>query len=307
MIMKKILTLLYLAPIVFTGGCAFGQATVWTHPWTATIKVVDENGQPVAGTTVAVWFYVQPPTGQPEASDKVEGLTDTNGIFKISHASTGSISLTFQANKTGYYSTTKGHEFATFNDNDPQKWDPNETLLLKKIGKPIAMYAKSITSIEFPVFNKPIGYDLTTGDWVAPYGKGVTTDFLFTENHADAKSGYTFTVSFPHSGDGVQGFSRDWSSGISGLLSSHEAPIEGYQPKYEQTQMPDPNRIYYFRVRTVLDENGNIKSTLYGKIYGDFMQFRYYLNPTPNSRILEFDPKQNLLGSLQSFEQVSAP
>jgi hypothetical protein len=37
------------------------------------------------------------------------------------------------------------------------------------------------------------------------------------------------------------------------------------------------------------------------------MQFCYYLNPTPNDRNVEFDPKQNLLGGLQSFEQVTAP
>jgi hypothetical protein len=45
---------------------------------------------------------------------------------------------------------------------------------------------------------------------------------------------------------------------------------------------------------------------LYWKIYGDFMQFRYYLNPTPNDRTVEFDPKQNLLGGLKSFERVNA-
>jgi hypothetical protein len=35
--------------------------------------------------------------------------------------------------------------------------------------------------------------------------------------------------------------------------------------------------------------------------------FQYYLNPTPNDRNVEFDPKQNLLGGLQPFEQVNAP
>ena len=56
-----------------------------------------------------------------------------------------------------------------------------------------------------------------------------------------------------------------------------------------------------------MDYSGNIVSAHYGKIYGDFMTFKYYLNPTPKSRNVEFDPKQNLLGGLQSFEQVSAP
>jgi hypothetical protein len=170
--------------------------------------------------------------------------------------------------------------------------------MLKKIGKPIPMYAKQIDSIIFPAYNKAVGYDLMAGDWVAPYGKGVTADFLFTENHTNAQSGYTFTISFPHQGDGIQGYTRDWNLGVSFLLSSNEAPADGYQSQYEQTQMPNPYRIYYFHVRTVLDSQGNILSTHYGKIYGDFMQFSYYLNPTPNDRNVEFDPKHNLLGGL---------
>ncbi|MGD0253199.1 MAG: hypothetical protein ABSC01_10940 [Verrucomicrobiota bacterium] len=82
-----------------------------------------------------------------------------------------------------------------------------------------------------------------------------------------------------------------------------------YRPGQTGKSDYDPNRNCFFRVHTVLDSNGNVKSALYGKIYGDPMQmnFCYYLNPTPNSRNIKFDPKQNLLGSLKSTEQVSAP
>ena len=276
----------------------FGQ-----HQWTATVKVIGEDSNPIVGANVSVQYSV--PT-EPNSSDQtygeVKGMTDTNGMFKAFHTDSSS-DLGVTVDKAGYYTTHIGHQFYF----DEKNRHPSFTLLLKNNGRPIAMYAKQIDSIAFPVFNKPIGYDLTSGDWVAPYGKGVNADFLFTENHPAAKSGYTFTVSFPNRGDGIQGFTRDWNLGVSHLLSSREAPIDGYQPKYEQTQMPDPNRIYYFRVHTALDSQGNILSTHYGKIYGDFMQFRYYLNPTPNDRNIEFDPKQNLLQGLQSFEQVSAP
>ncbi len=56
-----------------------------------------------------------------------------------------------------------------------------------------------------------------------------------------------------------------------------------------------------------LDEHGNVKSALYGKIYGDFMQFVYYLNPGANDRNVEFDPKHNLLTGLRSSEEVTRP
>ena len=64
-----------------------------------------------------------------------------------------------------------------------------------------------------------------------------------------------------------------------------------------------------FRVRTVLDDKGNIISARYGKIYGPIeygdsdsnqggrVSFTYYLNPMDNDRNLEFDPSRNLLAN----------
>jgi hypothetical protein len=227
--------------------------------------------------------------------------------------------LAFQVGKAGYYSTTKGYEFSTFGDNDPQKWNPSETLMLKKVGKPIAMYAKSV-NLGMPVFDKPAGFDLMIGDWVAPYGKGVNTDIIFTahlDQRTESDADYKLTVSFPKAGDGIQEFTVPDTEKGSGLRSPHEAPTDSYQSQWVQTRNRKPGqaetgnfdsgRNYFFRVRTKIDDQGNIVSAHYGKIYGDFMQFRYYLNPTLNSRNVEFDPKQNLLGGLESFQGVNTP
>jgi hypothetical protein len=35
--------------------------------------------------------------------------------------------------------------------------------------------------------------------------------------------------------------------------------------------------------------------------------FTYYLNPTPNDRNMEFDPKQNLFKDLKPMEEVKDP
>lgn len=35
--------------------------------------------------------------------------------------------------------------------------------------------------------------------------------------------------------------------------------------------------------------------------------FTYYLNPTPNDRNIEFDPKRNLFTNLSSSEEVRDP
>jgi hypothetical protein len=278
------------------------------HQWTANVKVIDEGGNPIAGASVAFQYSIPAESNSGgQTFGEVEGITDANGTCSASHTDS-SHGLSVAVEKSGYYSSQMGYQFYF----DDKRRNPTFTAILKAVGRPIPMYAKSVTSVRFPVLNKAVGYDLMAGDWVAPYGKGINTDFLFSENHADAKSGYTFTVSFPNNGDGIQEFDapallQDATMGQSDLRSLHEAPAGGYQSQYIQTQGPDVNRNHYFRVRTVLDSNGDVKSALYGKIYGDFMQFCYYLNPTPNDRNVEFDPKHNLLGGLKSFEEVKNP
>lgn len=42
-------------------------------------------------------------------------------------------------------------------------------------------------------------------------------------------------------------------------------------------------------------------------ISGSKLRLAYYLNPTPNDRNMEFDPKRNLLTGLTPFEEVSEP
>ena len=67
------------------------------------------------------------------------------------------------------------------------------------------------------------------------------------------------------------------------LRSDHLAPETGYQPRltlrkkalYEQKSSEWLNESkggsnYYLRIRTALDENGNVITANYGKIYGNF-------------------------------------
>ena len=104
----------------------------------------------------------------------------------------------------------------------------------------------------------------------------------------------------------------------------HEAPLSGYQTNWvsHAGQRPDTGYFgplgsddtinYFYRVRTVLDENGKIKETYYGKVHRNFrvrsslredpkIIFTYYLNPTPNDRNIEFDPDKNLFGGRDRF------
>ena len=323
MIMKN--TLILLSLTLLSLNCALGQLS--PHPWKLTVKVIDEDGNPVSGADVAVSYKTTPPPNQNnEAGPKmgyIKGLTDANGEFGASHTDS-SFDLGITVKKNGYYATHLGHQLYFPGQFDEKtvaaNWNPALTLILKEVGHPTPMYAKSITYIKFPALNQPIGYDLMIGDWVAPYGKGANSDVYFKKDYYEKSANdYSskITVSFADKDDGIQLVAGSNEELGSDLRSPHEAPKDGYYPELirETSAHPgqltklefDENRIYLIRIRTILDENGKVKSALYGKIYGDFMQFKYYLNPTPNDRNIEFDPKHDLVGGLQSLEEVDAP
>lgn len=301
-----------LALSFLTAGCALAQTSVTRYEWRATLKAVDESGNPVSGANAQIGYYTN---SQPA---NAEGITDTNGIFAASHAALATmVEVSCQAEKPGYYRTWVRRELGP--KYDPAQWTFTQTLVLKQIGKPIPMYAKSV-NLGMPIIDKPAGFDLTVGDWVAPYGKGIAGDIVFVahlDQRAENDADYKLTLSFPRAGDGIQEFTVPDAERGSDLRSPHEAPADGYQSQWVQfrsrkpgkpeTSNVDANRNFVFRVRTVLDGQGRVVSACYGKIYGDFLQFRYYFNPTPNSRNIEFDPKQNLLGGIRSFERVAAP
>lgn len=173
----------------------------------------------------------------------------------------------------------------------------------------------------FLLLNSPVGYDLLMQDWVQPYGKGLTNDMIFTVyskkfGERDAMS--SLEVAFPNKYDGIKVFytSKKDAGRLNILKSPHCAPLTGYtnqliyvkrmspHKSLKQNIYPMANRHYFIRVRSSVDQNGNLESALYGKIYHDLtcsfgvsqinVMFEYYLNPTPNDRNIEYAPGNNL-------------
>ncbi|HEX3625028.1 MAG TPA: hypothetical protein VH280_06310 [Verrucomicrobiae bacterium] len=114
--MKNAPILLFLSLTVLANSHAFGQAPALPtqfgpHEWTATVKVVGEDGSPIAGADVSAQYDVPRPAGsdQPTFSD-VKGLTDSNGMFTASHTDS-SWNLGIIVEKSGYYSTHTGWQF----------------------------------------------------------------------------------------------------------------------------------------------------------------------------------------------------
>jgi hypothetical protein len=250
--------------------------------------------------------------------------------------------------KRGWYSNTeKLHPFVSREwkrkENISGNWLPFAKTMrfeLKPKGTPVAMYAKR-ERVSLPkTFNpaQPLGYDLERGEWVAPHGGGVFADFLFTpEIHGESAEHvrWRLKLGFKNKGDGIISLIRPiGSDGAmfrgSELRSPTKAPLAPYESGMEwsnadeNTAATRNDRIYIFRIRTVLNAEGEILEAQYGKMYGDpFVDrfwkqsesgrmkfdgliFEYYLNPDKTTN-LEFDLRRNLFGNLPLGHEVSLP
>ena len=307
---------------------AFGAVAVTKYPEAKiSIKVIDEVRTPVAHAEVGIGFEVMSTRYFGNEIVPVSGETNVAGEFVGS--ALGDRSLGFTVKKTGYYPTTGTHSFKEVVANKWQPWNPTLEVILRKIGTPVAMYARRLR-VEIPVVDEPIGFDLIVSDWVPPHGKGTTADFIFalSRKWIDKKDfDARLTLTFSNPGDGIWAVEEPLQYG-SELKLPRTAPEHGYQPQITNSVSRVPgkpivneardNRSYIYRVRTVLDEKGQIVSALYGKVRGDIrldpinsktalILFTYYLNGESNDRNLEFDPKRNLFRELKSTEQVSNP
>lgn len=273
--------------------------------------VVDSDGVPLEGVLIEA---SRPGPGN------AEGTTDDDGQLVLDLPA--GVSLSVHAYKYGYYKTGgelwrggmyKGPEGRLVARVMPDAF----TIELKEVRHAVYMKHLRFRGIA-PLADKPVGYDFQVGDWVAPFGKGVTEDILFSfrDLHFDDEShAGTMVVSFPNEGDGIQPFSgaRPFSMEFgSNLTPPHKAPIDGYQSTLTYSVAHregepyrgymEKDRNYIVRTRTVLDAKGKILQACYGWILdeiefdprdprGPQLAFAYYFNPDPDpeARSLEYN------------------
>ena len=298
-----------------------------------TVKVVGENEKPIANANV--WFTFKDPLTWKDQD--VRGLTDTDGQF-TTEGGCDAAGVCGEITKDGYYMggtpMLKFHSVDTNNRRQP--WNETYTVVLRPISKPIALYAKKVQA-NIPVLDQPCGYDFEVGDWVAPYGKGFKSDFIF-KIHRDFKDQFNFKVeaeaAFKQQEDGLLPMTTPSIGRNSAFRWERYAPETGYDdtprnlyfvnhdPRSGQKQEKNfdfwkRDAGYFFRVRTV-KQDGQIVSAHWGKIIGDIgidprdsktcmVIFTYYFNPTPLDRNLEWDMKKNLFSGLTDMESPREP
>ena len=239
MIARRVIRLALAACMAIAGdglgqGFKRGQALMVFH-------VVDETGQSVSGVDVLCTAWWPATADHRETYDKFEGLTGEDGELRATIAAYHDVSCRFR--KSGYYDSrhtyvVTGRAKPALVDGKWQPWGKRETVVLKRIRNPVPMYVKEVDTL-IPVLAKPMGYDLEKGDWVAPHGKGLVPDFLFT---AAGRYGGKWDVDidlalrFSSPSDGIVAFLMPMDAARyvgSRLLSAHEAPADGYQPRYD--------------------------------------------------------------------------
>ena len=320
----KIISFMTLVFIVSITGAVFASDAKVTLKW------IDEDGVPVPNVRVAAGYE----------GDKTEILTtDKNGVCTVK-GKTYCGEIAYSAKPDGFYYSQGRYKFReVVKDGKWQPWNPVVTTVVRRIVNPIPMYAKRVDT-HIPGSNEWFGYDLMVGDWVKPSGKGISSDLVFYV------SGYWTTyrdydsvlrLKCDPEGNGIVAVRYATVNGTptgSELFMPRYAPSNGYislSQWHRSRQMVDKGKSqdknvddqeegkgYLFRARCIINEYESLTNAFYGKIPADirfgapcaegcFLKFTYYLNPTPNDRNMEFDPKRNLMKNLKSTEQVNMP
>lgn len=316
------------------------MAITAAHGKTVKVQVIDDLDQPVSGADISVWFW----SIKNSFDDEKRYKSDASGRIVARGETT--VGYSIQVNKSGYYGAKSEPYIAPIELVE-------RTYVLPKILEPVQLYANrfdrgSGRTLKVPMQGVWLGYDFEFADWVAPHGQGKAADIQFrfrnefrgwrmneqkmkdarrvnSDKSADeirffyGKYDGTLEISFPGPEEGLMEEENRYLP-YSELKLPHLAPEGGYQPtrRYEaNTYLPrseDRDVGFFLRTRVKLDEEGNIVSANYSKIYGDIyfdargsISMWYYFNPVPNDRNLEFDPERNLLPENRPGSEVRNP
>ena len=302
-----------------------------------------DSGIPIEGVEVVGWFgndngWRAWTESAPTYSDRK--TTDKDGRCHVQgETNIGKTGVNIRNPPKDYYpSFGIRHQFTHKPVFPLMHWRPTDIVItasLQRVMHPLPLFVKRmgwcIGSDAIDKNGRFFACDLVKGEFLPPFGKGEIADVVFScppqEYIGDGFNGRNFrapryknTIVAIFQGDEANGIQSVSVTNPQALLKVREALENGYQRKLtfsesmaydlQRREGLDSGKCYCFRIRTERDEEGRIKSSLFGKIYGDpvfllngvdrwtqkvgGIAFLYYLNTTPNDRNLEWDRKTNL-------------
>lgn len=240
---------------------------------TVTIAVLDEHSESIK------WAGVRTGYIRPEGGHRViEGKTNDEGIFWFT-GRPGEHSISARIRKDGYYDSEKRFSVARSVQGYAVNSDTEVSFILREIRNPVAMIYNRRHLVEVQEFGRGFGFDFEKADWVKPYGLGEIPDAVITvSGHFNERDDRTSTlmIEFMNEHDGIM--VGEWFP-ESRLRSPHTAPEIGYHQEFSITfgRSKDGHRVenfgsretdplLIFRVRTEVDDDGNIIRANYGKM-----------------------------------------
>ena len=245
-------------------------------------KVVDEKGTPVAGAAVEIGINDSPIRS---GSDHTQ-TTNGEGLFSLTGVH--GIAFSLRASKDGYYTTaeSRGQRSVIVPSSDdvpqPSKGQPI-VLIIRKMGETMPLFFASSRQIDVPRAGQPMAVDLATGRT----GLGDLQVSSWLGDSKQARFDWRYQLSVPGGGLIERKGQFDF-----------EAPADGYQPAIEismaataEKWSPDVTRTYFAKL-----PDGRYARFSINFYPGDrnFVVLESYVNPTPGSRNLEFDPKHQV-------------
>ncbi|MBQ7252079.1 MAG: carboxypeptidase regulatory-like domain-containing protein [Kiritimatiellae bacterium] len=291
-------------------GCSWGYSPIIDGATSELeIRVVDDEGTPVADAEVSAVYYTAP--------EKVEvhrGRTDTNGLFKAKGRTIGEIHVLVE--KEGWYQGRVLPDFRLLSVEDAtpvHRWAMEEVSVpvrLKRIHSPTHLVVnggkETWRDMQYPATNAVMGFDLLAYDWCPPFGKGEYADFQIRAEFWRAEDDWfkyrdKVVITMTNAMDGfyladadpTSAFRYDYEAAPQARFE-RELHFECDRRSGVPTFRGVPRGKYLvFRTRTVADSNGNVVSAHYGMIQekmellGGMMHMRCNFNPLANDVRLE--------------------
>ena len=327
---------LFSVGLIAISCCNSAVGGIFQRDSTVKFKVIDFDGNPISNANVCVSTFKKWIPGDNFGTSidmDIQGNTDTNGEVSVSFLCK-SLQFSYVVKAIGYYGEGS---YKDINSSKAQsdikfaragsgftlrqtQFETNLVVRLKPIVNPTPMYVQNLKpysgrykSIPEKALSGVWGYDIKTGDWTEPYGKGKDVDFFVEYSYEHFHKDRIVDCALVFTNNVHDGFYIAKNSGtffcsdyVANTNATYVKRLDfgSWGKKYKgnyATDLLDDNEYIVLRTRTKCDKDGRIVSAHYAKIYGPicfnggFAHNGSYFNPNENDPNLEADTTVNLL------------